>query len=164
MHRYTCCVRPYYRESTWTRLISEVKPCQAALVLGWATTWEPAVLYTFYQHLEKETNNNFILWGDRGGGHLADTWAASCRRLFCTARAGGRWRWCNPAGVHNNHTHARPHTTWRTDDIAAATDLILLSSFLHFAAAVCHPSIHPQKLVVWCGVVCVTRGFRSYRL
>ena len=42
------CVRPYYREYTWTRPISEVKPGQAQLVLRWATTWEHWVLYAFY--------------------------------------------------------------------------------------------------------------------
>ena len=42
-----CRVRPYYREYTWTRPISEVKPGQAQLVLRWATTWEHWVLYAF---------------------------------------------------------------------------------------------------------------------
>ena len=41
-------VRPYYREYTWTRPISEVKPGQAQLVLRWATTWEHWVLYAFF--------------------------------------------------------------------------------------------------------------------
>lgn len=45
----SCCVRPYYRENTWTRPISEVKPGQAQLVLRWATTWEHWVLYAFLE-------------------------------------------------------------------------------------------------------------------
>ena len=31
------CLRPYHKESTGSRLITEVKPCRAKLVLGWVT-------------------------------------------------------------------------------------------------------------------------------
>ncbi len=50
----SCCVafyfriRPYCAESTASHLNSEVKLRQAALVLGWATTRESAVLYPFW--------------------------------------------------------------------------------------------------------------------
>ena len=44
---YTCLslnqffrLRPYHRESTGSRLITEVKPGRAGLVLGWVTAWE----------------------------------------------------------------------------------------------------------------------------
>ena len=33
-------LRPYHRESTGSRPITEVKPCRAGLVLGWVTAWE----------------------------------------------------------------------------------------------------------------------------
>lgn len=38
------CLRPYHRESTGSRPITEVKPCRAGLVLGWVTAWEYPVL------------------------------------------------------------------------------------------------------------------------
>lgn len=41
-------LRPYHRSSTGSRLITEVKQGWAALVLGWVTAWEHAVLYAFY--------------------------------------------------------------------------------------------------------------------
>ena len=41
--------RPYHVECTSSRPITEVKQHWAALVLGWVTAWEYAVLYTFYQ-------------------------------------------------------------------------------------------------------------------
>ena len=34
------CLRPYHREYTGSRLITEVKPGRAGLVLGWVTAWE----------------------------------------------------------------------------------------------------------------------------
>ena len=37
-------LRPYHRENTGSRLITEVKPCRAGLVLGWVTAWEYPVL------------------------------------------------------------------------------------------------------------------------
>ena len=42
------CIRPYHVENTSSRLITEVKQHWAALVLGWVTAWEYAVLYAFY--------------------------------------------------------------------------------------------------------------------
>ena len=41
----TPCIRPYHVEHTSSRLITEVKQHWAALVLGWVTAWEYAVLY-----------------------------------------------------------------------------------------------------------------------
>ena len=41
------CIRPYHVENTSSRPITEVKQHRAALVLGWVTAWEYAVLYTF---------------------------------------------------------------------------------------------------------------------
>ena len=41
------CIRPYHVENTSSRPITEVKQHWAALVLGWVTAWEYAVLYTF---------------------------------------------------------------------------------------------------------------------
>ena len=41
------CLRPYHVENTSSRPITEVKQHRAALVLGWVTAWEYAVLYTF---------------------------------------------------------------------------------------------------------------------
>ena len=41
------CLGPYHVESTSSRPITEVKQHRAALVLGWVTAWEYAVLYTF---------------------------------------------------------------------------------------------------------------------
>ena len=41
------CVRPYHPENTGSRPITEVKQGWAALVLGWVTAWEYAVLYAF---------------------------------------------------------------------------------------------------------------------
>ena len=41
------CIRPYHVENTSSRLITEVKQHWAALVLGWVTAWEYAVLYAF---------------------------------------------------------------------------------------------------------------------
>ena len=41
------CIRPYHVENTSSRPITEVKQRWAALVLGWVTAWEYAVLYTF---------------------------------------------------------------------------------------------------------------------
>ena len=40
-------VRPYSPENTASRPIREVKQVQAGPVLGWETTWEPSVLYSF---------------------------------------------------------------------------------------------------------------------
>lgn len=37
-------LRPYHRENTGSRPITEVKPCRAGLVLGWVTAWEYPVL------------------------------------------------------------------------------------------------------------------------
>ena len=42
-------VRPYHVENTSSRPITEVKQHWAALVLGWVTAWEYAVLYTFWR-------------------------------------------------------------------------------------------------------------------
>ena len=42
------CIRPYHVENTSSRPITEVKQHWAALVLGWVTAWEYAVLYSFY--------------------------------------------------------------------------------------------------------------------
>ena len=51
------CIRPYHVENTSSRPITEVKQHWAALVLGWVTAWEYAVLYTFFlcktKHLKK---------------------------------------------------------------------------------------------------------------
>ena len=33
------CLRPYHREYTSSRLITEIKPGRAGLVLGWVTAW-----------------------------------------------------------------------------------------------------------------------------
>ena len=41
---YTSCLRPYHTEYTGSRLITEVKQCQACSVLGWVTAWEQQVL------------------------------------------------------------------------------------------------------------------------
>ena len=41
------CIRPYHVENTSSRPITEVKQHWAALVLGWVTAWEYAVLYSF---------------------------------------------------------------------------------------------------------------------
>ena len=38
------CLRPYHQENTGSRLITEVKPGRAKLVLGWVTAWEYFVL------------------------------------------------------------------------------------------------------------------------
>ena len=40
------CIRPYHVENTSSRPITEVKQHWAALVLGWVTAWEYAVLYS----------------------------------------------------------------------------------------------------------------------
>ena len=40
------CLGPYHVESTSSRPITEVKQHWAALVLGWVTAWEYAVLYS----------------------------------------------------------------------------------------------------------------------
>ena len=45
------CVRPYHPENTGSRPITEVKQGWAALVLGWVTAWEYAVLYAFFPHV-----------------------------------------------------------------------------------------------------------------
>ena len=37
-------LRPYHREHTGSRPITEVKPGRAGLVLGWVTAWEYPVL------------------------------------------------------------------------------------------------------------------------
>ena len=42
------CLRPYNVESTSSRLITEVKPHLARLVLGWVTAWEYLVLQTSF--------------------------------------------------------------------------------------------------------------------
>ena len=42
------CLRPYNVESTSSRLITEVKPHLARLVLGWVTAWEYLVLQTLF--------------------------------------------------------------------------------------------------------------------
>ena len=34
------CLRPYHQEYIGSRLITEVKPGRAGLVLGWVTAWE----------------------------------------------------------------------------------------------------------------------------
>ena len=41
-------VRPHHEENTGSRLITEVKPSRAMLVLGWVTTQEYLVLQTFF--------------------------------------------------------------------------------------------------------------------
>ena len=55
--RQAPCIRPYHVENTSSRPITEVKQHWAALVLGWVTAWEYAVLYTFFlcktKHLKK---------------------------------------------------------------------------------------------------------------
>ena len=42
------CLRPYNVESTSSRLITEVKPTLARLVLGWVTAWEYLVLQRLF--------------------------------------------------------------------------------------------------------------------
>ena len=42
------CLLPYNVESTSSRLITEVKPHLARLVLGWVTAWEYLVLQTLF--------------------------------------------------------------------------------------------------------------------
>ena len=41
-------LRPHHEENTGSRLITEVKPSRAMLVLGWVTTQEYLVLQTFF--------------------------------------------------------------------------------------------------------------------
>ena len=41
-------MRPYNMESTSSRLITEVKPHLARLVLGWVTAWVYLVLQTLF--------------------------------------------------------------------------------------------------------------------
>ena len=42
------CLQPYNMESTSSRLITEVKPHVARLVLGWVTAWEYLVLQILF--------------------------------------------------------------------------------------------------------------------
>lgn len=43
--------RPYHREYTGSRLITEVKHGWARLVLAWVTCWEYRVLLAFLSHI-----------------------------------------------------------------------------------------------------------------
>ena len=45
--KHHSCLRPFHGEITGSRLISKVKHRRAWVVLGWVTTWEVRVLYTF---------------------------------------------------------------------------------------------------------------------
>jgi hypothetical protein len=60
IHQWEKCgfeprIRPYHVENTSSRPITEVKQHWAALVLGWVTAWEYAVLYSFLD-FEKSLN------------------------------------------------------------------------------------------------------------
>jgi hypothetical protein len=52
------CIRPYHVENTSSRPITEVKQHWAALVLGWVTAWEYAVLYSFCVSHSKHHSNS----------------------------------------------------------------------------------------------------------
>ena len=52
------CIRPYHVENTSSRPITEVKQHWAALVLGWVTAWEYAVLYSFCVSHNKHHSNS----------------------------------------------------------------------------------------------------------
>ena len=52
------CIRPYHVDNTRSRLITEVKQHWAALVLGWVTAWEYAVLYSFCFQSQKLFGNS----------------------------------------------------------------------------------------------------------
>ena len=52
-HSKSYCIRPYYVERTGSRPITEVKQRRAQSVLGWVTTLEYWVPYTFYPFQKK---------------------------------------------------------------------------------------------------------------
>ena len=62
--------RPYHNKSTASRLLSEVKYCQALLVLQWGTMLESWVLFFLYYSCEVPSHEGPHTWHGLSQGHL----------------------------------------------------------------------------------------------